>query len=69
MKGVIAKIELNKGLVTVSTEDGFSIFEILTNDNFDVGDEVHWKEENPFGDCRIYNISQDEYCEVYFQNH
>ena len=69
MEGIIKEIDLKKGMVTVSTENGYSIFEIISDDNFNIGDEVNWKEENPFGDCRIYNASENEYCEVYFQNH
>lgn len=44
MTGVISKIVIKRGLVTVSTEIGFSIFEILSDHNFDIGDEVQWKE-------------------------
>lgn len=69
MEGIIKKIDLGKGLVTVLTETGNSIFEIISDDNFEIGDELKWEAHNPLGDCRVYNITQNESSEVYFQNH
>ncbi len=70
MKGQITNINLQKGMVAVLTDtEGYSIFEILSDDNFEIGDEVVWNENHPLGDCEIDNVTQDEKQEVYFQNH
>lgn len=70
MKGIIKRIDLNKGLVYVDTENGDNtIFEIISDDNFESGDRVFWKEHYPLGDCEIFNITKNEKSEVYFQDH
>lgn len=68
--GTIYDINSQRGMVAVLTEtNGFSIFEMLWDDNFKKGDEVSWKGDNPLGDCKIKNHTEDEEAEVYFQNH
>lgn len=70
MQGNIYNINWQQGIVAVLTEsENFSIFEILSDDNIEIGDEVFWTENHPLGDCEIKNISKDETIQVYFQNH
>jgi hypothetical protein len=70
MKGVITDINIKKGMVSVQTEsEDFSIFEILGDDNFEIGDEVEWIEEQPLGGSKITNFTQNETSDVFFQNH
>jgi hypothetical protein len=70
MKGKIIDINWKRGMVGVQTEtEGLSIFEMLSDDNFQLGDEVSWEESQPLGDCIISNLTQSEKASVYFQNH
>lgn len=70
MKGLIHEINWQKGMVAVLTEtENFSVFEIQSDDNFEIGDEIFWEEHRPLGDCTIKNLSKNETSEVYFQNH
>lgn len=70
MKGTVYNINSTRGMVGVKVESGnFSVFEMLSDDNFHIGDELEWKEHNPLGDCKIKNGTENEFAEVYFQNH
>jgi hypothetical protein len=70
MKGIVYKINKQRGMVVVLTgHENYSIFEMLGNDDFDIGDEVSWSKDNPLGDCDVKNISKNIIIEVYFQNH
>lgn len=70
MKGIIKQIDYENGFVYVLTEDNnISTFEILSDDNFEIGDIIYWSEYEPLGHCEIKNITQNEIIEVFFQNH
>ena len=70
MKGTIFEINENRGMVGVLTENGdFSIFELLSGDSVEKGDEVRWENDTGLGDEVITNLTQRESYEVYFQNH
>ncbi len=69
MRGPVIKINRQRGMVAVDTDEGYSIFEMLDDDTFEVGDEVSWSEHNPLGGADIINHTQGERYEVYFQNH
>jgi hypothetical protein len=70
MKGEISEINLQKGIVAVLTEtEGYSLFEIFTDDDIDVGDELFWSENLPMGDCFVRNLTKNTMMQVYFQNH
>lgn len=70
MKGTVCAINKQRGMVAIKTEtDGFSIFELFGDDNFNLGDEISWSEDTPLGDCKVKNHTEDEFAEVYFQNH
>ena len=70
MKGKIKDINWKKGMVSVKTEtEGYSIFEILTDKNLHLGDEMNWDEVHPLGHSKIINLTTNEEFEVYFQNH
>lgn len=68
MKGTVTEINSARGMVAVSTEEGFSIFE-LSGDEVQVGDVVSWSATRPFGSETITNHTQGNRVEVYFQNH
>lgn len=70
MKAIVKKIDYQNGEVTVETEDNnISVFEMLSDDNFEIEDILSWKEYKPLAHCEIKNITQNEVVEVYFQNH
>lgn len=70
MKGVIAHINENRGMVAVATEaGGFSIFELMGGDSVAINDVVRWGGDTPLGSATLVNETQGERFEVYFQNH
>jgi hypothetical protein len=70
MHGTIFEINKNRGMVGVLTENGdFSIFELLSGDTVEKGDEVLWENDTGLGDEVITKLTQGESFEVYFQNH
>ena len=56
-------------MVYVNTEQGISVFEIVSDDNFQVGDSVKWAENNPLGDYHIFNETTGEIQKVHFKSH
>ncbi|MCC9061442.1 hypothetical protein [Flavobacterium piscisymbiosum] len=70
MKAIVKKIDYQKGFVYVSTEENnTSMFEMLSDDNFEIEDVLSWEEYEHLGHCEIKNITQNEIVEVFFQNH
>ena len=70
MRGTIYEINQNRGMVAVLTENGdFSVFELLSGDIVEVGDEVQWKNDTGLGSEILTNLTRMESYEVYFQNH
>lgn len=70
MNGVVVNINRQKRMVKVLTEDNtYSIFEILSDDNFEIDDEVFWEEHNPLGHADLTNLTKEETVEVFFQDH
>ncbi|MEW7292114.1 hypothetical protein [Aquimarina sp. 2304DJ70-9] len=53
----------------LTDDDSYSIFEMLSDDNFEIGDEVFWEEHNPLGHADISNLTKGEMAEVFFQDH
>ena len=57
-------------MVAVLTENGdYSIFELLSGDSVEVGEQVRWEDDTALGDELLFNLSQRSSFEVYFQNH
>ena len=70
MRAIVKKIDYQKGFVYVETEDNsISMFEMLSDDNFEIEDVLSWEEYQPLGHCEIKNITQNEEVEVFFQKH
>lgn len=70
MRAQIDIIDWKKGVVSLTREDGGqSMFEILSADNFEIGDVIDREEHNPFGHYEITNHTQEETVVVFFQNH
>ena len=57
-------------MVAVQTDvGGFSIFENINHEDFDLGDQVSWENDFTLGYGQIKNISKGFIADVYFQNH
>ena len=70
MKGRIVDINWKRGMVAVLTnEGGYSVFELLSTDTIEIGDEVEWKNDTSLGHTQIINKTKSDGFEVYFQNH
>lgn len=69
MKGIVHYINQQRGIVAVITEQGYSIFEIISGDNVEVGDSVSWRDDTALGGEILTNHTQGDRYEVYFQNH
>ena len=69
MKAIVKEIDYQKRFVYVSAEDNnISMFEIVSNDNFEIEYVLSWDEHEPV-DCEIKNITQNEIDENFFKNH
>ena len=69
MKGRIAAINAQRGMVAVATEtEDYSVFEILGHGSFETDDEVSW-DGRPLGRHPIQNHTKGKTVDVYFQNH
>lgn len=70
MKGTVKFINEQRGMVAVLTEDGdYSIFELVSGDSVEVGDQVRWEDDTALGHEVLSNLSQRSKFEVYSQNH
>lgn len=57
-------------MVAVQTTNGdYSVFELLSSDPVEPGDEVQWSQDTSIGSTQLINITQRKTYEVYFQNH
>ena len=70
MTGIVCEINQRRGMVAVRTEQGdFSVFELLSADPVEIGDEVSWQDDTSLGSTLLRSHTQGETYEVYFQNH
>lgn len=68
MQGVVERINQQRGMVAVLTEQGYSIFEVFELD-MKIGDMVSWPGDTPTGSEIVINHTQGKRCEVIFRNH
>jgi predicted 2-oxoglutarate/Fe(II)-dependent dioxygenase YbiX len=70
MTGHIVDINWRRGMVAVDTHGyGYSIFELLSEAEFEAGDEVAWEDDTTLGSDYVTNVTRGERVEVFFQNH
>ena len=70
MNGRVFQINLKRGMVAVQTDNGdFSVFELLTKEDIEIGDPVHWDNDTGMGSELLANLRSAQRFEVYFQNH
>jgi hypothetical protein len=68
--GVVAAPNPHRSMVGIKADDGgFTIIELLTDWELDVGDEVVWANDYGLGSEISDNRTKGTRCEVYVQNH
>lgn len=68
--GTVVAINARRGMVAIKAEDGgYTIIELLSAWELDVGDELAWSEAYGLGDQIYRNLSKQTRCTVYVQNH
>lgn len=69
-QGSVAAVNKTRGMVAISTEDdGFTIIELLSNFELEVGDQMTWANGYGLGSEIYQNLSKGTSEEVYVQNH
>ena len=69
-RGVVGAINPAMWMVSVLTEDdGFTIIELLSEDDFETGDVLAWGDDYGMGHTNYRNVTKDFVTEVYVQNH
>lgn len=68
--GTLKAINRNRGMAAILTEDdAYTIIELLSDDDFEVGDEMDWEDDYGMGSSRYRNVTKGIACEVYVQSH
>lgn len=69
--GRVVAVNLTSGFVAVLIEGSpeHTIFEMLSDRNFDIGDEIYWSDDTGCGHQAYKNKTKGETIEVYVQNH
>ena len=69
-RGVVAATNPRRGMVAIATEDGgFTIIELTSEWELDVGDEITWANGYGLGHEVYENLTQQTKEEVFVQNH
>ena len=69
-KGTVAAINSNRGMVAIATEDdAYTIIELLSDWDIEVGDEIRWKNGYGLGSEIYFNLTQNVELDVVVQNH
>ena len=69
MQGTVAAKNKQLGLIAVEVKGHYSVFEILSGRDFEIGDQVLWDSDTKLGPQRITNYTQHWEQDVYFQSH
>jgi len=68
--GTVAALNPHRGMVAIATTDGgYTIIELLSNFELELGDEVRWKDDFAMGHEIYTNVTKSVSEEVYVQNH
>ena len=68
--GVVSAINQKLGMVAIATEDdGYTIIELLSDFEIEVGDSMTWSEGYGLGSEIYENLTKGSRDEVYVQNH
>ncbi|MBL8811742.1 MAG: hypothetical protein JNM43_16355 [Planctomycetaceae bacterium] len=69
MKGTVFQINKQRGMVGTETDNGFTIIELLNDDDIETGDEMEWNPETGLGQQVYTNKSKRKQMSVFAQNH
>lgn len=68
--GTVAAINAGRGMVAIATQDdGYTIIELLSEWNIEVGDSIAWANGYGLGSEVYQNVTRSSREEVYVQNH
>ena len=68
--GRIVAINPKQGMVAIETnDDGHTIFELVSEFEIEVGDEIRWSNDYGMGHENYSNVTKGITKEVYVQNH
>ncbi len=68
--GTVAAMNPSRGMVAIGTEDdGYTIIELLSDFELEVGDEMTWENGHGLGSEIYKNVTKGTREEVYVQNH
>ena len=68
-KGTVAVINPNSGMVAIGTDKGFTIIELLSEFELEIGDAISWSNGFGLGHEIYENLTKNISKEVYVQNH
>jgi hypothetical protein len=69
MRGHVFAMNPQRGMVAIETEGGFTIIELLSDDDIAIGDEMAWSDDTGLGSETYRNITKGTRMDVYVQNH
>jgi hypothetical protein len=70
MRGQVFAMNPRRGMVAIETEGhGFTIIELLSDDDIEIGDEMSWSDDTGLGSETYRNITKGTRMDVYVQNH
>lgn len=69
MNGTISHHNPSMGFVAVETDTGYSIFELQSEMEYEIGDTVSWQPDTACGHTVILNRTRNRATKVFFQNH
>lgn len=70
MNGTVAAINRRRGTVAIATEGhGYTIIELLGDDDIEVGDQMAWANDTGLGGEKYRNLTKRKAMDVCVQNH
>lgn len=67
--GTVAAINSNRGMVAIATDESFTIIELLSEFELEIGDSISWSNGFGLGHSIYENLTKNISQEVYVQNH
>ena len=67
--GTVAAINSNRGMVAIATDESFTIIELLSEFELEIGDSISWSNGFGLGHEIYENLTKNISKEVYVQNH
>ncbi len=67
--GTVAEINSNRGMVAIATDESFTIIELLSEFELEIGDSISWSNGFGLGHEIYENLTKNISKEVYVQNH